>query len=289
MEKNSFVFHFEYLHDIPEELRGQWALFIIDYAETGIEPALTSWMESKLWNSIKSRIDSECQKYQSKVANLKQNSKKNLHSIEKRFSETENALSDTENQLSVTEKQFSDTENEKSVSENQISETENDFSVGVYVFDSVSVSDSVNESVSESEFGSGYVEPSTSSKPKSKKTEKKTAKKKSEPIQKPSLNEVMEFCKERNFTFSPEKFWKYYEDNSWGVRFYNDSGKCIRFVPVKDWKQKAEEWQERQTGFSPPKTMVSNNQNVDEFEEYFKEKEKDNATDNDGSSGFPDF
>lgn len=272
MEKNSFVFHFEYLHDIPEELRGQWAMNIIDYAETGIEPALNSWMEQKLWNSIKTRIDAECQKYQSKIANLKQNSKKNLHSIEKRFSETENALSDTEN--------------EKSVSENQISETENDFSVGVYVFDSVSVSDSVNESVnvSESEFGSGYVEPS----PQKKKTEKKQ-KKKTEPIEKPTLDEVVSFCKEKNYTFSPEKFWKYYEDNSWGVRFYNDSGKCIRFVPVKDWKQKAEEWQERQTDFSPPKTMVSNNQNVDEFEEYFKEKEKDNATDNDGSSGFPDF
>ncbi|MCQ2598451.1 MAG: DUF6291 domain-containing protein [Treponema sp.] len=279
MEKNSFVFHFEYLHDIPEELRGQWALFIIDYAETGIEPALTSWMESKLWNSIKSRIDSECQKYQSKVANLKQNSKKNLHSIEKRFSETENLKSDTENELS-------ETENLKSVSDNRFSETENDFSVGVYVFDSVSVSDSVNESVnvSESEFGSGYVEPS----PQKKKTEKKQ-KKKTEPIEKPTLDEVVSFCKEKNFTFSPEKFWKYYEDNSWGVRFYNENGKCIRFVPVKDWKQKAEEWQERQTEFKSSKTSppISNNQNVDEFENYFLKDKADGE--HEETKQFPDF
>lgn len=290
MEKNSFVFHFEYLHDIPEELRGQWAVNIIDYAETGIEPVLNSWMEQKLWNSIKTRIDSECQKYQSKVANLKQNSRKNLHSIEKRFSDTENAISDTENQ-------FSETEKEKSVSENQKSDTENDFSVGVYVFDSVSVSVSDNDSVIESEFGKGYKADDKSSAPHTTQSDSKTekpkkARKKAE-VDRPTINDVIEYCRQQNYTINPERFWKYYEDTGWGVRVFNTDGKCVSYKPIKDWKSKCDDWQKRQIEFksyskSPP---VSNNQNVDEFEDYFRQKEGlENATDNNnGSSEFPNF
>lgn len=153
MEKKSFVFHFEYIADIPEDIRGQWALYIIDYAQCGIEPAFSSWMEQKLWNSIKVRIDSECQEYSKKVANLRQNSKKNLHSLEKRLSDTEKQLSETEKALSDTDKALSETENQLSDIEKESSDSENAFSGGVYVNvnDYVNVYDNVSEFVNVNE------------------------------------------------------------------------------------------------------------------------------------------
>lgn len=52
---------------------------------------------------------------------------------------------------------------------------------------------------------------------------------------KPSLQEVVEYCKERKNSISPERFIDYYESNGWRV------GKN----PMKDWKATVRTWETR--------------------------------------------
>lgn len=59
MRKESFVFHAEYIQDIPEELQPTYAMYAINYALKGIEPAFTDWRDIRDWNKIKLRIDTE--------------------------------------------------------------------------------------------------------------------------------------------------------------------------------------------------------------------------------------
>lgn len=114
--RESFVFHFEYIEDVPEELQAQYAMYAINYARYGIEPELTDWRDIKMWNKAKERMDGEFQKYEKKCQNLKQNRV-----------ETESRPS----------RDRIDTE----------SETENEKSAG----DTVSVTDTVTEYESENE------------------------------------------------------------------------------------------------------------------------------------------
>ena len=55
---------------------------------------------------------------------------------------------------------------------------------------------------------------------------------------KPSLNEIEEYCKERNNNVDPKKFYDYYEANNW---IDNKGNK------VKSWKQKIITWEGRDT------------------------------------------
>lgn len=111
--RESFIFHAEYIADIPEELQPQYAMYAINYALKGIEPKLTDWRDVKMWNAIKNRIDSERELYEKKCSNLKQRQKK-TPDTENNASETENDLSDTDNEVSDTEKGLSETEKAKS-------------------------------------------------------------------------------------------------------------------------------------------------------------------------------
>ena len=147
--RESFIFHFEYIEDVPEELQPQYAMYAINYARYGEEPELTDWRDKKLWNRTKERIDSESEKYETKCQNLKQNrntTNKKTPKQENLSVSTNNVqkVSITENNLSVAENKISDTENDLSVIENQIS-------VGVYDSESVNVSESVNGGVSVSD------------------------------------------------------------------------------------------------------------------------------------------
>jgi hypothetical protein len=55
-------------------------------------------------------------------------------------------------------------------------------------------------------------------------------------FQKPTYDELLQFCKEKNFThLNPEAFWNYYESNGWRV------GKG----QMKDWKAAATGWNSR--------------------------------------------
>ena len=62
--RESFIFHQDYIQDIPEELQPQYAMYTINYALKGIEPEFTDWRDIKCWNKIKDRIDSECIAYE---------------------------------------------------------------------------------------------------------------------------------------------------------------------------------------------------------------------------------
>lgn len=156
--RESFVFHFEYIDDVPEELQGQYAMYVINYARLGVEPEFTDWRDKKLWTRTKNRLDAEFERYENKCQNLKQNK----NPINKKQSQkevvkdkitinTENNLSDIEKQTSDTEKKFSVTENELSDTENNLSDTENQISVGVYEYESVYDSD--NEYVTDIDSG----------------------------------------------------------------------------------------------------------------------------------------
>lgn len=111
--RESFIFHAEYIADIPEELQPQYAMHAINYALKGIEPELEDWRDIKMWNAIKNRIDQERELYEKKCSNLKQKQKK-TPDTENNASETEEAPSDTDSDLSDTEKGSSETENAKS-------------------------------------------------------------------------------------------------------------------------------------------------------------------------------
>ena len=94
--RESFIFHAEYIADIPEELQPQYAMHAINSALKGIEPELKDWRDIKMWNAIKSRIDQERELYEKKCNNLKQKQKK-TPDTEKGSSDTENDTSETEN------------------------------------------------------------------------------------------------------------------------------------------------------------------------------------------------
>ncbi len=65
--RESFIFHAEYIADIPEELQPQYAMHAINYALKGIEPELADWRDIKMWNAIKSRIDGEAEQYEATI------------------------------------------------------------------------------------------------------------------------------------------------------------------------------------------------------------------------------
>lgn len=69
--KESFVFHFEYIEDIPEELQPQYAMYVINYARHGEEPILEDWRDKKIWNRIKTRMDDDQERYSKKCSNLR--------------------------------------------------------------------------------------------------------------------------------------------------------------------------------------------------------------------------
>lgn len=150
MERESFVFHSEYLKDLqdmPADWQEHFTMYIVRYGCFGIEPEL-SGLERIVWLKIKRRIDSDCATYDKKVRTLKQNAR----ATHKNTSDTtENTSENIEARLNPEETSSDTTEN----SENIIG-TRQDFketsSGGVSV--SEFVNDTVNENVcvSESEF-----------------------------------------------------------------------------------------------------------------------------------------
>lgn len=56
--KESFVFHAEFISDLPEEYKARFAMYAINYGLQGEEPSLDG-LEHSLWLKIKRRIDSD--------------------------------------------------------------------------------------------------------------------------------------------------------------------------------------------------------------------------------------
>jgi len=119
-----------------------------------------------------------------------------------------------------------------------------------------------------------------SSPPKNQKKHKDSQKQK-QIAEKPCLNDVITYCHEKNYKTNPERFWQYYEESGWGIKTFNAEGKVISFRPIKDWKRKLDEWESRTPDFSNKnKVEVSNNKNVEEYQNFFLNKEKQNAEPN---------
>lgn len=92
-QRESFIFHMEYIEGVPEELEAQYAMYAINYARYGKEPKLTDWRDIRMWNKTKQRIDEEAEKYEKRCSNLKNHKKTDTESASNRDRiETESAI-----------------------------------------------------------------------------------------------------------------------------------------------------------------------------------------------------
>lgn len=62
--RESFVFHAEYIQDVPEELQPVYAMYAINYALKDIEPSFSDWRDIRDWNKVKTRIDVDCAQWE---------------------------------------------------------------------------------------------------------------------------------------------------------------------------------------------------------------------------------
>lgn len=207
--RESFVLHAEYIEDLPEELKGAFLRYIYEYGINETEPQL-SGLELTVWLKIKRRIDDDVSAYERKVYNLKQNRNRTATGA-KTATTTENRT-DTER-----------TPNEHRTESNTEEEKPNGHrtdSVSVYVSDNVNVSDSVNVA-------------------EAKPAEPAPARKR---FVKPELEEIREFCFEKNINIDVDRFFNYYESKGWKVGV----------SPMKDWKAAVRNWAKNDSLYSRP-------------------------------------
>ena len=226
--RESFVLHAEYIEDLPEELKGAFLRYIYEYGINEIEPEL-SGLELTVWLKIKRRIDDDVQAYERKVSNLKQN--KNRTATGAKTATTTENRTDTERTPNG-HRTESNTEEEKPNGHRTDS-----VSVNVSVNDSVNVSDSVN--VAE-------VKPA----------EPASARKR---FVKPELEEIREFCFEKNINIDVDRFFNYYESKGWKVGV----------SPMKDWKAAVRNWAKNDSLYSRPgSTRISSDTSAQVLQNY---------------------
>ena len=62
--RESFVFHAEYIEDLPEEYKTRFIEYTVNYGLTGKSPEIEDGtLESTVWKKIARRIDTEAEKY----------------------------------------------------------------------------------------------------------------------------------------------------------------------------------------------------------------------------------
>ncbi|MCQ2594802.1 MAG: hypothetical protein MJ196_06015 [Treponemataceae bacterium] len=136
--RESFVFHAEYIQDIPEDLQPVYAMYAINYALKDIEPVLTDWRDVRDWNKVKARIDSDCTQWEeTKNARSEAGRRGGLKSGETRAKQNEAKRSNASFASSKTK-------------QNEANEAES-VNDSVNVNDSVSVCGCVNDSVNDCE------------------------------------------------------------------------------------------------------------------------------------------
>lgn len=205
--RESFVLHAEYIEDLPEELKGAFLRYIYEYGINEIEPEL-SGLELTVWLKIKRRIDDDVSAYERKVSNLKQNRNRTATGA-KSTAPTDNRT-DTERTPNG-HRAENTTEEEK---------PNGDRADSVSVNDSVNVSDSVNVA-------------------EAKPAEPAPARKR---FVKPELEEIREFCFEKNINIDVDRFFNYYESKGWKVGV----------SPMKDWKAAVRNWAKNDSLYSRP-------------------------------------
>ena len=207
--RESFVLHAEYIEDLPEELKGTFLCYIYEYGIKEIEPCL-SGLELTVWLKIKRRIDDDVQSYERKVSNLKQN--KNRTDTGVKTTTTTDNRTDTERTPNGHR-----TEN---TTEEEKSNGDRTDSVSVNVSDNVNVFDNVNVA-------------------EAKPAEPAPARKR---FVKPELEEIREFCFEKNINIDVDRFFNYYESKGWKVGV----------SPMKDWKAAVRNWAKNDSLYSRP-------------------------------------
>ena len=79
--------------------------------------------------------------------------------------------------------------------------------------------------------------------------------KKQKRFQKPTLQEIRDYCLERGNSIDPERFMDYYESNGWKV------GKN----PMKDWKAAIRTWEANDKKYSESKQEIKKNNKIHNF------------------------
>ena len=226
--RESFVLHAEYIEDLPEELKGAFLRYIYEYGINEIEPEL-SGLELTVWLKIKRRIDDDVSAYERKVSNLKQN--RNRTATGTKTAPTTETRTDTERTPNG-HRTENTTEEEKPNGDRADS-----VSVNVSVNDSVNVSDSVNVA-------------------EAKPAEPAPARKR---FVKPELEEIREFCFEKNINIDVDRFFNYYESKGWKVGV----------SPMKDWKAAVRNWAKNDSLYSRPgSTRISSDTSAQVLQNY---------------------
>lgn len=230
--RESFVLHAEYIEDLPEELKGAFLRYIYEYGINEIEPEL-SGLELTVWLKIKRRIDDDVSAYERKVSNLKQNRNRTATGA-KTVTTTDNRT-DTERTPNG-HRTENTTEEEKPNGDRTDS-----VSVNVSVNDSVNVPVNVPDSVNVAE---------------AKPAEPAPARKR---FVKPELEEIREFCFEKNINIDVDRFFNYYESKGWKVGV----------SPMKDWKAAVRNWAKNDSLYSRPgSTRISSDTSAQVLQNY---------------------
>ena len=62
--RESFIFHAEYIEDLPDEYKARFIEYTVNYGLTGESPEIEDGtLESTVWKKIARRIDAEAEKY----------------------------------------------------------------------------------------------------------------------------------------------------------------------------------------------------------------------------------
>lgn len=215
--RESFVIHAEYIEDLPEELKGAFLRYIYEYGINEIEPEL-SGLELTVWLKIKRRIDDDVEAYERKIANLKQNRNRTA---------TGTKTAPTTETRTTTERTPNDNRTE---TDEKIENTAGDRADSVSVNDSVNVSVNVPDSVNVAE-----------AKPAEPARATDTTKKR---FVKPKLEDIRDFCLEKNINIDVDRFFNYYESKGWKVGV----------SPMKDWKAAVRNWAKNDTIYQRPGT-----------------------------------
>ena len=226
--RESFVLHAEYIEDLPEELKGAFLRYIYEYGINEIEPEL-SGLELTVWLKIKRRIDDDVSAYERKVSNLKQNRNRTATGAK--------STAPTDNRTD-TERTPNGHRTENTTEEGKPNGDRADsVSVNVSVNDSVNVSESVNVA-------------------EAKPAEPAPARKR---FVKPELEEIREFCFEKNINIDVDRFFNYYESKGWKVGV----------SPMKDWKAAVRNWAKNDSLYSRPgSTRISSDTSAQVLQNY---------------------
>lgn len=174
--RESFVFHSEYIADLPEEYKAIFAMYTINYALNNEPPEIEAGtLEESLWIKIARRIDQEREKYESIKIKRAEAGKKHRGN------------------------QYKQEEEKKEIQKAQ----------------------------------------------EKKKKEEKTEKppKKIQTFEKPTVEEIQAYCRERKNNIDAQAFFDFYESKGWKVGT----------AKMKNWKASVRTWEQRQKNESTQK------------------------------------